>query len=505
MEEVKLAKLEESNGSEPDVESSTPQLQRGFHARHLNFLAIGGTIGTGLFLGSGPALAASGPVGCLIAFIFVGLVLYSTMASLGEMASFLPVAGSFASYASRFVDPSLGFGMGWIYWFSWCMTFALELTAAGVLIQYWRADLNMAIFIAVFWVVFTATNFLPVKIYGELEFWISTIKVVTIIGFVIFAVCTNAGVGDQGYLGFRYWREPGPFVEHIATGPTGIFVGIWSVLITASFSYQGAELVGVGAGETRDPHKNVPVAIRWTFWGVLALYVATVFFIGILVPSDNPDLQSGSGNASASPLVIAAKLAGIPVLPDIINAVILTAVLSAANSNVYSGSRILVALVNEGQCPTFVAKTNRHGIPYVAVAITSAFGLLAFLNLSQNGGLVFNWLLSITAVAGLITWACINISHIRFMAALHAQNISREFLPYRAPWQPWLAWFGLFFNILIAITSGFTVFMEWDTSSFFTAYISIILFVALVTGHKLVYRDRPLRSTEVDLVKGRVR
>ncbi|KAK6833796.1 lysine permease [Apiospora arundinis] len=428
--EVKLPQHEGTNslsGSGKDVEAGGAELKRGLQAHHLQFLAIGGTIGTGLFLGSGKAIATAGPVGTLIAFIFVGVIVFSVMTSLGEMASFIPVPGSFTVYASRFVDPSLGFAMGWIYWFSWSITFALELTAAGLIIQYWDASLSIAIFITIFWVVFTAINFLPIRWYGEFEMWFSSIKVVTIIGFIIFAICINAGAGEQGYIGFHNWVHPGPFSASIVSGSTGKFVAFWSVLVTAGFSYQGAELVGVGAGETADPAKAVPSAIRWTFWGILSLFVSTIFFIGLLVPSDNPDLNLGKTDASASPLVIAAKLAGVKVLPDIINAVLLTAVLSAANSNVYSGSRILVALTNESHAPAFIRRTNKIGTPYVAVGITSAIGLLAYMNLSESGGDVFNWLLNVTAIAGFITWSCICICHLRFMKALAAKgNVARH-------------------------------------------------------------------------------
>lgn len=495
-----------SDGSQVvDLEADGTQLQRGLHSQHLQFIAIGGTIGTGLFLGSGEALATSGPVGCLIAFIFVGTIVYSIMTSLGEMATFIPVAGSFTAYASRFVDHSLGFSMGWLYWFSWSLTFSLELVAAGVIIQYWDAGLNIGIFIAIFWTFFTAANFLPVRWFGEFEMWLSSIKVITIVGFIIFAICIDAGAGKEGYLGFSAWVHPGPFAESMVTGDIGKFVGFWSVLVTAGFSYQGAELVGVGAGEARDPTKTVPSAIKQTFWGITLLFVATIFFIGLLVPSDTKDLLLETDDASASPLVIAAKLAGVPVLPHILNAVLLTAVLSAANSNVYSASRILVALANEKHAPAFLTRTNKLGTPYVSVMITSAVGLLAFLNLSSGGGVVFNWLLNIVSIAGFITWSCVSICHLRFMNALEYRGIARRDLPYVAPLQPYLAWYGLFFCVLILLTNGFTVFIEWNTSDFFAAYVSLILFVVLFVGHKLVYRTKPVRLADIDLDRDRVK
>lgn len=494
------------NGSQEDIEAGgADELHRNLHSHHLQFLAIGGTIGTGLFLGSGEALATSGPVGCLVAFIFVGAIVYSVMVSLSEMAAYIPVAGSFTVYASRFVDPSLGFAMGWTYWFSWSITFALELVAASLIIQYWDAGISMAIFVAVFWAVFTGLNFLPIRWFGEFEMWFASIKVVTIVGFIIFAICVDAGVGREGYLGFKAWVDPGPFAESIVSGSTGKFVGFWSVLVTAGFSYQGTELVGVGAGEARDPAKSVPSAVRWTFWGIFSLFVATIFFIGLLVPYDTPELLIGTSDASASPLVIAANLAGIPVLPHIINAVLLTAVLSAANSNVYSGSRILVALAQEKHAPAFISRTNRFGTPYFAVALTSAVGLLGFLNLSSGGSDVFNWLLNIVSIAGFITWSSISICHLRFMNVLADRNMPRQMLPYMAPMQPYFSWFGLFFCVLILLTNGFTVFMEWSTSDFFAAYISLILWVVLFVGHKLIFWTKPVRLADVDLDSDRVK
>ncbi|TGZ76477.1 arginine permease [Ascodesmis nigricans] len=487
-----------------DLETNLPQLQRKLKSRHLQMIAIGGTIGTGLFIGSGGAIAKSGPAGALIAYIFIGSVVYSVMMSLGEMATYVPVSGGFTSYASRFVDTSLGFAMSWMYWFSWAITFALELVATGLIINYWNDSLSIAIFIAVFWVVITAINLLPVSFYGETEFWLSSIKVITVVGFLIFGICINAGAGQQGYIGFKYWNDPGAFNSYLIdqSKPVSKFVGFWAVLVQAGFSYQGTELVGIAAGETENPRKNVPAAIKKTFYRILFFFVFTVFFIGILIPSDNPDLLSGASDASASPFVIAAKLAGVKVLPDILNAVLLTVVLSAANSNVYSGSRVLVSLAQDGNAPKFFQLTTKQGVPWVAVFVTSAIGFLGFLNLSANAGEVFEWLLNISAVAGFIAWSCISISHIRFMAALKAQNISRDSLPYKALGSPWYAWYAFFFCVLIIITQGFTAFMPWNTSDFFVAYVSLILFVVLYVGHKLVFRTGFVKPGEADLKTG---
>jgi len=480
-------------------------LKRNLKSRHLQMIAIGGTIGTGLFISSGTALATSGPAGALIAYAFIGTLVYSVMVALGEMAAFLPVTGAFTAYARRFCDDSLGFSMGWIYWFSWAITYALELTASGLIIQYWAPDLNIGIFIGVFWVIITALNFFPVSIYGEIEFYFAMIKVITVLGFMIFGICINAGAGSQGYIGFKYWHNPGAFAEYLVTDNAALakFVGFWAVLIQAGFSYQGTELVGIAAGEAENPRKTIPSAIRKTFFRILFFFVLTIFFIGILIPYDNDNLLTGTTSAASSPFVIAANLAGVQVLPDIINAILITVVLSAANSNVYSGSRILAGLAEGGQAPAFFKKTSTHGVPYYCVALTAAFGLLGFLNLSEGSSQAFNWFLNITSVAGFITWAIINVSHIAFMRACKAQGISRDNLPYKAWAQPWLSYYGLFFNVLIILTQGFTSFMPWDTKSFFVAYISLILFAALYIGHKIVYRHPFVKPAEADLLTGR--
>lgn len=437
------------------------------------------------------------------------------MTALGEIATFLPIPGAFASYAARLVDPSLGFAMGWIYWFSWASTFALELTATGLIIQYWDKSIPIAIFIAIFWVLIIVLNMLPVSCYGETEFWLSSVKVLTVVGFIIFAICMNAGVGAEGYLGFRYWVEPGPFNAYLLTNPDqdalAKFLGFWAVLIKAAFSYQGTELVGIAAGETENPRKTVPSAIRKSFFRILFFFIFTIFFIGIVVPSNDTRLTASEGsgasanNANASPFVIAANRAGVSALPSIINAVLLTVVLSAANSNVYSGSRILVGMAHEGFAPRFFVATTKWGVPYWSVLFTAVFGLLGFLNVSNAGSTVFEWLLQIAGLAGLITWGSLNSCHLAFMRALKARGIPRDILPYKATWQPYLSWYGLFFNTLIIFTQGFTAFVpSFSVTTFFICYLSLILFVVLYVGHKIAFRQPLVDPLEADIDTGRV-
>ncbi|KAH6643599.1 histidine permease [Boeremia exigua] len=494
--------------STSDLEKQqTPQddaLKRKLSSRHLQFVAIGGTVGTGVFIASGSSINTAGPAGALLAYVFVGTLVYSVMMSLAEMATYLPIAGAFTQYASRFIDPSLGFAMGWIYWFSWSITYALELSAAGLIIQWWNQDLNIAIFITIFWVPITAVNFLPVDIFGEFEFWFASIKVVALFGFWIFAIIMNAGgVGSQGYIGFKYWDSPGAFAPYLADSvAVGKFVGFWAVLIKAGFAFQGTELCAIGAGESANPRVTMPRAIRNTFWSIFTLFIFTIFFVGILVPYDNESIAIGNTNAGSSPLVIAIQLAGVAALPDIFNAVLLTVVLSAASSNVYSGSRILVGLAENGCGPAFLKKTTKQGVPYWATAITAAMGLLGYMNCSASGTEAFNWLLNIISVAGFIAWSCVCLCHVAFMKALKAQNIDRDTLPFKSWGGAPMAWYGFGFTALITLTQGFTAFVPWNVENFFIAYISLILFAVLYIGHKIVYRPSFVKPAEADLISG---
>ncbi|KAH7091170.1 amino acid permease/ SLC12A domain-containing protein [Paraphoma chrysanthemicola] len=494
--------------SSSDVEKQTaaPEegLQRNLSSRHLQFVAIGGTVGTGVFIASGGSIATAGPAGALLAYVFVGTLVYAVMNSLAEMATYLPISGAFTQYAARFVDPSLGFSMGWIYWFSWSITYALELTAAGLIVQWWNADLSIGIFITIFWIPITAVNFLPVDVFGEFEFWFASIKVVALLGFWIFAIIMNTGgVGEQGYIGFKYWNEPGAFAPYLAEGPVAKFVGFWAVLIQAGFAYQGTELCAIGAGESANPRKTMPQAIRRTFWSIFSLFVFTIFFVGILVPYNNEQIAIGDTNAGSSPLVIAIQLAGVSALPDIMNAILLTVVLSAASSNVYSGSRILVGLAEEHCGPQFLKRTTKRGVPYYATAVTAAMGLLAYMNLSSNGGEAFNWLLNIISVAGFIAWSCICICHVAFIRALKAQNMDRDTLPFKSWGGKGLAIYGLTFCSIITITQGFTAFVPWSVEDFFISYISLILFVVLYVGHKIVTRSKFIDPAKADLLSGK--
>ncbi|KAG9123387.1 hypothetical protein FRC07_015006 [Ceratobasidium sp. 392] len=469
-------------------------VHRRLKARHLAMIALGGTIGTGLFVGSGGALARGGP-------FIMGVVVYAVMIALGEMATLFPVSGGFVHYASRFIDPAVGFALGVNYWYCYGIALPVELTAAGIVIQYWNTSINVAAWITIQYVLVLIINFLGVRWYGEFEFWFSAIKITTIVGLIILGIAIDCGAGPAGtgYIGFRYWKDPGPFNQiaihngaDVIPGAWGQFLAFWGVFIQAAFSFIGTEIIAVTVGEAENPQRNVPKAIRRVFWRILIFYVIGIFIIGLLVPFNSEQLLNNSGNnASASPFVIAIKTAGIKGLPSVINAVILISAWSAGNSDLYASSRTLYALALSGQAPAFLKKCTKGGLPYMNAGSTTAVT-------------VFNWLYNISSITGLITWLVILISYLRMYYALKKQGISRDTFPYVAPFQPYASWFGTIFVFLVLLFNGFRVFLagNWDTSSFVAAYICLPIFLVLCLGWKLIKRTEWVKLEDMDFITG---
>ncbi|KAF9030758.1 dicarbixylic amino acid permease [Panaeolus papilionaceus] len=489
---------------EPPQEQS---LHRGLKARQISMIALGGAVGTGLIIGSGTALRRGGPLGLLLGYSYVGFVCYLVMVSLGEMAAYLPHKKGFAGYATRFVDPALGFALGWNYLMKYLIVTPNNINAAGVVVQYWTRSVHIAIWMGKFLVI----NFLGVRVFGELEFWFSSIKILALIGLLLMGIIIDLGGNpNNDRLGFRYWNPPnGPFgkylLDQVKNERLSIFLGFWATLTNALFAYMGTELIGVTVGEAENPRRNIPIAIRRTFWRILIFYVGGVFVIGLIVPSTDENLfiatKSKTG-AAASPFVVATTLVGIKVLRHVINSAILIFVMSAANSDLYIGSRTLYGLAVEGKAPAIFKKVNKAGVPVPALLFCTAFCGLVFLNVSSSSAKVFGWFVNLVSTFGALTWLCISYSHIRFMRALAIQGKSRESLPYKAPFQPWGSWFALVSTVVITLFKGFDTFIPWNAANFVTSYIAVPIFFFMWIGYKIMYRTKSIPLGEVDLITG---
>lgn len=480
------------------------QVKRALKPRHVGMIALGGTIGTGLFVGISEPLENAGPVGMLIAYLFMASIAFSVMQSLGEMATFIPVTSAFSVFSQRFLSPALGAANGYMYWFSWSITFALELSVIGQIVQYWTFKVPLAAWISIFWVLIAALNFCPVKFYGEFEFWIAFIKVITIVGFILYCFIMVCGAGKTGPVGFRYWRHGYAFGTGIISKNRNEarFLGWVSSLINAAFTYQGTELVGITAGEAANPRKTVPKSIKRTLWRILIFYILSLLFVGLLVPYNDHGLYDSRSYASSSPFILAIKNSGTKVLPDIFNAVILTTVISAANSDVYVGSRVMYSMARNRLAPSVLAKATKGGVPYASVLFTSAIGALAYLETSSSGANVFNWLMNITGVAGFFSWWLISWSHIRFMKALKHRGISRNDLPFKASFMPWIAIYSFIFMTIIILIQGFTCFTpHFSASDFVASYISVGLFFVIWLLFQIWFRCPllvPIEKMDID-------
>ncbi|KAI7884016.1 hypothetical protein K492DRAFT_235084 [Lichtheimia hyalospora FSU 10163] len=470
--------------------------KRGLNARHIQMISLGGAIGTGLFLTSGGNIATAGPAGALIAYCVIGLMVYCVITSLGEMATFIPVSGSFNHFATRFFDPALGFALGWNYWFS-AVTLATELSAAATIINWWQPVMPDAAWCTIFLVVLIAVNLVGVRIYGEIEYWFALIKILIVIVFIIIAICVAAGGLGGETIGFKYWNDPGAFVNG--------GLGFVSVLLTAGFSFQGTEIVGITAGEAKNPTKTVPRAIRNTFWRIIVFYIVTIFLLGMCIPSNDPNLENDTDDAATASFTLVFEKAGIDVAAHVINAVVLSSVLSAGNSDIYTCSRTLLGLAHDGNAPKFLAKTNRFGSPYWAVLFSSSIGFICVFAAIYSATEAFNWFLNITAITGFISWWGIVLIHLRFRRAYKRQGRSLDDLPYKAIGFPIAPLFALLFCSFVILGQGYGAFTPtFDGVQFVSNYIGIVPAVLCYVIYKVVRRTRLVPLDEVDFERGHV-
>ncbi|KAJ9417661.1 amino-acid permease [Fusarium oxysporum] len=417
------------------------ELDRKMKPRHLQMVAIGGSIGAGFFVGSGSALSKGGPATLFIDFFLVGVMVFNVVYAMGELAVMYPISGGFYTYAARFIDPSFGFAMAWNYTLQWAATLPLELTVCAITIQYWSPDISPGVWIAVFLAAITILNMFGTLGYAEEEFWAACFKLTSISIFMIIALV----------LGFKLWHDPGAFKNG--------FKGFCSVFVTAAFSFAGSELVGLAAAESRNPTASVPAAIKQVFWRICLFYIVALLFVGLLISCNDENLLSSSSysNSAASPFVLVGKYSGLKGLDHYMNAVILSSVLSLGIASVYGGSRTLLALAQQGFAPKIFTWVDRAGRPLPSVGFIIAFGCLAFLNLDAAGPVIFDWLLALSGLAMLVCWGSICLAHIRFRAAWKYNGHTLDEIPFKAIGGVWGSWLGLILLLTSANISQFYV------------------------------------------------
>ncbi|KAI1736602.1 amino acid permease/ SLC12A domain-containing protein [Xylaria scruposa] len=476
-------------------------LKRGLAQRHLSMLGIAGAIGTGLFLGLGSAVQTAGPLGALLGYFTVGLVVCAVQFALGEVSALLPVTGSFVRHTEFLVDPALGFAIGWNLVYGNILSIPSEITAICVLFQFWT-DINPAIFIVIFIVLTVVIGVAFIRVYGEVEFVFAILKILLVVFLIILGLIIDlGGIPGTPAIGGRFWRDPGPFVEHIASGHWGEFLGYWSVMTGAVFSFAGVESLAMAAAETRNPRRAIPAACKRVFLRIVIFYVLSIIVVGLLVASNDDRLNDSSGSAAQSPFVIAASAAGIPAIPSVVNAIVITSAWSSSNQSLLAGTRVLYGLALKKQAPKVFLRTTSWGVPYVCVLFFAPFMFLSFLTLSNAALTVFWWFVDLTAAGVLVSWSAILLNHIRLKLAMKRQGIPNESLPWHNSWTLYSSYAGLFMSLLILLTGGYEVFTRgnWDAQSFVSSYLDIPLVLSAYLIWKLWKKTKIISLSDIPL------
>ncbi|KGT91736.1 lysine transporter [Erwinia typographi] len=475
-----------------------PALRRELKARHLTMIAIGGSIGTGLFVASGATISQAGPGGALLSYMLIGLMVYFLMTSLGELAAFMPVSGSFSTYGANYVEEGFGFALGWNYWYNWAVTIAVDLVASQLVMTYWFPDTPGWLWSALFLCVIFLLNYISVKGFGEAEYWFSLIKVVTVIVFIAVGVLMIVGILRGGEAaGWQNWKiGDAPFA--------GGFSAMIGVAMIVGFSFQGTELIGIAAGESKDPAKNIPRAVRQVFWRILLFYVFAILVISLIIPYTDPNLlRNDVTDISVSPFTLVFKHAGLLSAAAVMNAVILTAVLSAGNSGMYASTRMLFTLAREGKAPRMFGKLSKGGVPRNALYATTAVAGLCFLTSMFGNQSVYLWLLNTSGMTGFIAWLGIAISHYRFRRGYVAQGLDPADLPYRSGFFPLGPIFAFVLCLIITLGQNYQAFLadRIDWYGVTATYIGIPLFLIIWFGFKLTRKTRFVKYSEMQFPK----
>ncbi|ROV95202.1 hypothetical protein VMCG_08580 [Cytospora schulzeri] len=481
------------------------ELQRRLSSRHITMIALGSSIGMGLWLGSGTSLSNGGPAALLIGYFLSGTMIWAVSQSIGEMAIMYPLPSAFVQWSNKFIDPAAGFALGWCYWFSYWITIANELAGLVTVLSFWTDNVPKAAWITIFLFVIVVINVGVVNWFAEVEVVFAAIKFGWIFIVIITMIVISAGGAPKGgAIGFRYWNSTGGFTHG--------FKGFLDIMPTCIFAMSGSENCGLVAAETDNPRKSVPRAVT-SIWIRLALfYIIGSLMVTITVDPSNPELFGGTGT-NASPYVLAYKDAGLMPLAHIMNFIIFISVLSTGSISGYAGSRTLVGLAQIGMAPKQMLKADKTGRPWWALVPTLVIGGgLSYLNVNESGSNVFTWFSNLTSLFTLFGWAMICLSHIRMRHAWKVQGRAVSELPWTTWTFPWAAWWGLIWCLILVVAEFYLSVWPLDgpmsAENFFANFVSIIAGVVIYLGARVYYIITEKQawwvdSRSIDLDEGR--
>ncbi|CCF39572.1 histidine permease [Colletotrichum higginsianum] len=480
------------------------QLKRHLTNRHIQLIAIGGSIGTALFISIGTGLERGGPASLLIGYTLHSIMVGLVNNGMAEMCTYMPVTGSFIRMAGKWVDESFGFMAGWNFFLYEAFLIPFEISALNLVLTFWRDDIPAAAVCVGCIVLYGLLNVVAVKYFGEAEFWLASGKLLLIAIAFCFTFITMVGGNPQrDAYGFRTWQNPGAFATYIGTGDLGRFQGLLASIFSAGFTVVGPEYISMVAGEAMRPRIYLKQGFKTVYWRFGVFFIGSAIAIGIIIPYNDPKLENaGAGTAEGSPYVIAMQNMGISVLPHVINALLCTSIFSAGNAYTYCAMRCLYGLALDGQAPGIFKKCLKNGIPIYAFAVTMLFPLLSFLQVSNNTAQVVTWLQSLTQAAQLLNYVVISIVYVFFYRACKAQGLDRKSLPYYGYFQPYCAYIAIVWMTFMVTCFGYATFLpgRWDTLTFFSYYTMIFVGIITFSSWKLLKRTRFIPAAEADLV-----
>ncbi|KAK1963819.1 amino acid permease [Colletotrichum eremochloae] len=494
------------------VRHNSDGLQRRLDNRQIQLIAIGGTIGTGLFVTIGEGLVKGGPGSLLIAYTLYACVVALVNNSIAEMSTYMPVSGGFIRLAGVWVDDALGFMVGWNYFLYEALLIPFEITALNLVCSFWNEKITepgpTAGFCIAIILAYALLNIVAVGIFGEAEFWLSGGKVLLIFILFFFTFITMVGGNPQhDAYGFRYWKNPGAFSEYLTQGDTGRMEGFMGALATATFTIVGPDYISMIAAEAKHPSLYIKSAFKTVYLRFGIFFVGAALTCGIVLPHNDPILEKiylgggeGRGTAAASPWVMAMENMKIQGLPHLVNALLFTTIFSAGNTYTYCATRSLYSLALDGRAPALLRKTTKNGVPIYCFAVTMIFPMLSFLQCGSGSAKVLSWLLALITGGGVINYLVMSITFINYYYACKAQGVDRRTMPYYGYFQPYSAFIALFLQSIVILVYGWSAFRPaFDVGAFFSNYTMQIVAPLLFIFWKVFKRTHYIKPKDVDL------
>ncbi|EMD94369.1 hypothetical protein COCC4DRAFT_43835 [Bipolaris maydis ATCC 48331] len=495
-----------------DIPSGAQSLHRSLRGKEVQLFAIGGAIGTSLYVQMGSALPKGGPAGLFIAFLLWGGVMWAVNECFAEMVTYAPIPSPFIRFGTEWVDGALGFAMAWNFFFSMAFLVPFEIVAMNIMLTFWTDKAPVEAVIVVMMLLYTFLNMVTVRYFGVAEFYLSIFKVLLMLGLFVYTFITMVGGNPlHDAYGFRYWKDPGAFVSHLEPGSVGKFLGILSCIYQASFSITGPEYISMVAAETEMPRKILPPAFRSFVWRLLVFFVGSALCMGIVVPYNDGTLNAilsgdipGSGTGAASPYIISMERLKISGLPNLVNALIMTSIFSAGNALLYAATRTLHGMSLEGHAPRFFSRCTKNGVPIWSLAFSLLFCLLAFLQVNSSSAIVLTYLVDLVTCCQMLNYGFTAVTYRHFFSALQKQGISRDTLPYKGRFQPYTSYLAMAGTLFVLLMAGYDLFLDggWDVMWFFLDYGMIGFFILAFVFWKLVWRSKYVRPGTADLGLG---